>query len=122
MPGYWCFHKGRYACEVSCSFQTYPCLELDLSECIARSIIGFLNDYTTDRRGDIGSHIRIEAIQAVNVTIGSRPLPTSGSSYLQPMVACVARLAAEKLDKVRFQAWLCLQTIWESASDFPPLK
>ena len=88
----------------------------------ADDIMRFLNDYTTDRRGDIGSIIRVEAIQAVNITVGSKPMPTSGLPYLRPMVACVARLAAEKLDKVRFQAWLCLQMVWESSSGFPPLK
>lgn len=93
-----------------------------MTKSIADDIIGFLNDYTTDRRGDIGSLIRVEAIHAVNITVGSKPLPASGLSYLRPMIACVARLAAEKLDKVRFQAWSCLQTVWESSSDFPPLR
>lgn len=93
-----------------------------MTKSIADDIISFLNDYTTDRRGDVGSLIRVEAIQAVKTTVGSKPLPASGLSYLQPMVACVARLAAEKLDKVRFQAWSCLQMVWESSSDFPPLK
>lgn len=93
-----------------------------MTKSIADDIISFLNDYTTDRRGDVGSLIRVEAIQAVKTTVGSKSLPASGLSYLQPMVACVARLAAEKLDKVRFQAWSCLQMVWESSSDFPPLK
>lgn len=93
-----------------------------MTKSMADDVIGFLNDYTTDRRGDIGSLIRLEAIQAAKITVGSKPLLASGSSYLQPMIACVARLAAEKLDKVRFQAWLCLQMVWESSTDFPPLR
>jgi hypothetical protein len=95
---------------------------VDITKSIADDIIGFLNDYTTDRRGDIGSLLRVEAIQAVKITVASKPLPESGLSYLRPMIACVARLAAEKLDKVRFQAWSCLQMVWESSPDFPPLK
>ncbi|KAJ5587341.1 uncharacterized protein N7459_003106 [Penicillium hispanicum] len=73
---------------------------------ILRNILDFLNDYTTDRRGDIGSLIRVEAIQA------ARNLPSDLSwdtPVLQDLIGCLFRLASEKLDKVRLQAWLCLE-------------
>lgn len=89
---------------------------------IAEHFIGFLNDYTTDRRGDIGSLIRVEAIRAAGTVIENERRIASGQSHTQNFVGCLCRLAAEKLDKVRLQAWMCLQGFWESADDFPPLQ
>ncbi|PGH14144.1 hypothetical protein AJ79_03262 [Helicocarpus griseus UAMH5409] len=95
--------------------------EIDDVEPIAGHLKTFLNDYTTDRRGDIGSFIRLEAIQAVNVILESKVPRGSAPPYLKDLMGCVVRLAAEKLDKVRFQAWKCLQTFWETSKDLPPL-
>jgi hypothetical protein len=88
---------------------------------IANSLIGFLNDYTTDRRGDIGSLVRLEGIQAARVVI-QMEAGVASQSYIKNVVGCLCRLAAEKLDRVRLEAWLCLQIFWESAHDFPPLQ
>ncbi|CAG7939163.1 unnamed protein product [Penicillium salamii] len=87
---------------------------------LASTFLSFLNDYTTDRRGDVGSLIRVEAIQAVGVLLEREP--TSRSPLIQELVGCLCRLACEKLDKVRLQAWLCLQSFWESAADLPPIE
>jgi hypothetical protein len=95
---------------------------VDVTDAIADHLIEFLNDYTTDRRGDIGSLIRLEAIQAAKVIIQKESGPVSRTSQVQSIIGCLCRLAAEKLDKVRLQAWLCLQIYWESAEDFPPLQ
>lgn len=82
---------------------------------MANGVINFLNDYTTDRRGDIGSLIRVEAIQAAGIILQKAADPASHSAMVQNLVGCLCRLASEKLDKVRLQAWLCLQSFWESA-------
>ncbi|PGH36963.1 hypothetical protein GX50_00198 [[Emmonsia] crescens] len=95
--------------------------EIDDVESIARHFKSFLNDYTTDRRGDVGSFIRLEAIEAVNVILASKVPRGAAPMYLKSLMSCVARLAAEKLDKVRFHAWNCLQTFWETSTDLPPL-
>jgi hypothetical protein len=87
---------------------------------VANKFLEFLNDYTTDRRGDVGSLIRVEAIQAVGILIQRASI--SRSPLIQSLVGCLCRLACEKLDKVRLQAWLCLQAFWESAGDLPPLE
>ncbi|PGH27004.1 hypothetical protein AJ80_01388 [Polytolypa hystricis UAMH7299] len=95
---------------------------IDDKASLTPNLIVFLNDYTTDRRGDIGSLIRVEAIEAVNVILKSTLTPgTLPPPYLHGLLSCVVRLSAEKLDKVRFQAWKCLQKFWESSPDFPPL-
>ncbi|KAL4931520.1 tubulin-specific chaperone D [Aspergillus undulatus] len=94
---------------------------IDVTGAVANSLIGFLNDYTTDRRGDIGSLIRLEGIQAAKVVLQIKASGTN-PSHVQDIVGCLCRLAAEKLDKVRLEAWLCLQIYWESDSDFPPLQ
>lgn len=82
-----------------------------------------LNDYTTDRRGDIGSRIRIEALEGAKVVLGRDPSCAKyNKHYARKIVGCITRLASEKLDKVRFQAWLCLEDFWASQSGFPLLK
>ncbi|PGH00269.1 hypothetical protein GX51_05872 [Blastomyces parvus] len=95
--------------------------EIDDVEYLSGYFKAFLNDYTTDRRGDVGSFIRLEAIEAVNIIIRSKVPPGPTPAYLKDLMGCVVRLAAEKLDKVRFHAWNCLQTFWERSTDLPPL-
>ncbi len=90
---------------------------------IATSVIDFLNDYTTDRRGDIGSLIRVEAVQAASILLKPGSRLSSSSPVVRSVVGCLCRLSSEKLDKVRLQAWICLQDYWESMSvDFPTLR
>lgn len=88
---------------------------------IASKLLEFLNDYTTDRRGDIGSLIRVEAIKAAEVLLTQESQASPRSQITQDLVGCLCRLSAEKLDRVRFQAWCCLQSYWES-SDLPTLQ
>ncbi|PLB42066.1 tubulin folding cofactor D C terminal-domain-containing protein [Aspergillus candidus] len=94
---------------------------IDVTHTIADNLVEFLNDYTTNRRGDIGSLVRMEAIQAA-YTVLQKKIGTADRSHVQEIVGCLCRLAAEKLDKVRLQAWLCLQSFWESEADFPRLQ
>ncbi|KAL4771088.1 tubulin folding cofactor D C terminal-domain-containing protein [Aspergillus nidulans var. acristatus] len=103
------------------SFTTGVLPHIDVTENIAQSLVGFLNDYTTDRRGDVGSLVRLEGIQAAKVVL-QRKTSVTDPCHVQDIVGCLCRLAAEKLDKVRFEAWLCLQIFWETASNFPPLS
>ncbi|KKK18297.1 hypothetical protein AOCH_005539 [Aspergillus ochraceoroseus] len=94
---------------------------IHVTDNIASSLIGFLNDYTTDRRGDIGSLIRLEGIQAARV-ITEKKIDATSQSNAEKIAGCLCRLAAEKLDKVRLEAWLCLQIFWSSVNYFPPLQ
>ncbi|KAJ5945826.1 hypothetical protein N7454_002665 [Penicillium verhagenii] len=88
------------------------------SQTIAHSLLGLLDDYTTDRRGDIGSLIRIEAIQ---VARSLQPKLSPKSDIVLDLAGCLCRLACEKLDKVRLQASLCLQDFFWKMVDFNPL-
>jgi hypothetical protein len=86
-----------------------------------------LDDYTVDSRGDVGSWVRIEAIDALNVGWESGALrgENSESEKLveEALISRVARLAAEKLDKVRLKAWTCLRVIQiESRYSLDPPK
>ncbi|KAE8146237.1 tubulin folding cofactor D C terminal-domain-containing protein [Aspergillus avenaceus] len=94
---------------------------IDETDNIVNHLIELLNDYTTDRRGDIGSLTRLEAIQAANILL-QRSASEVPTTKMQSVICCLCRLAAEKLDKVRLQAWLCLQSFWESTECFPPLQ
>jgi tubulin-specific chaperone D len=94
---------------------TSTALDDRLAEVIEQS----LNDYTTDQRGDVGSLLRLEAVDCVNKLLSHPRDFFSSGEFFRRLVVSVARLAAEKLDKVRFHAWLCLQTVWDRASEFP---
>jgi hypothetical protein len=54
--------------------------------------------------------------------IFEKRLEDSQQEHTERLLRCLCRLAAEKLDKVRFQAWTCLQHYWEHASDLPLLE
>lgn len=68
-----------------------------------------LDDYTNDQRGDIGSHLRIAAIEAVDIALLQSLLPEESRRIL---ITRLCRLAGEKLDKVRIRAWRCLRDNW----------
>ncbi|KAJ5101766.1 Tubulin-specific chaperone D C-terminal [Penicillium alfredii] len=93
-----------------------------VTDTLANSFLEYLNDYTTNRRGDVGSLIRLEAIQAAGTLVQGDSKSPTRSPLVQNLVGCLCRLTAEKLDKVRLQAWLCLQSFWESAEDLPALQ
>ena len=76
---------------------------------MSQALYASLNDYTTDRRGDVGSLIRLEAIDATAVVLKRGLL---SNRERQHMAARICGLAVEKLDKVRFQAWNCLRANW----------
>jgi len=61
-----------------------------------------LNDYTITERGDVGSLVRIEALEAVGIGWTKRSLTVDGSRDVsQQIYADVTRLSLEKLDKIR---------------------
>ena len=74
-----------------------------------KALIVCLDDYTTDQRGDVGSLVRTAAIDAVSTVLKQDLLDLSGRQIL---AAKVCGLAVEKLDKVRWRAWSCLQSNW----------
>ncbi|SLM39571.1 Tubulin-specific chaperone D, C-terminal [Lasallia pustulata] len=76
----------------------------------AETLAASLTDYTADKRGDIGSLVRVEAIDAVGVSWTYGLL--NDEEIKRGLIAVVCGLAAEKLDKVRFRAWTCLQKCW----------
>lgn len=82
---------------------------LVISETLSRALCACLNDYTTDRRGDVGSLIRLDAIDATAVVLKKGLLSMIEG---QDIAARICGLAVEKLDKVRFRAWGCLQANW----------
>ncbi|KAL2040021.1 hypothetical protein N7G274_007424 [Stereocaulon virgatum] len=68
-----------------------------------------LADHTVNRRGDVGSLVRIEAIEAVATVLGKGLL---GLRDREKLAARICGLAVEKLDKVRWRAWNCLLLNW----------
>ena len=74
-----------------------------------KALIVCLDDYTTDQRGDVGSLVRTAAIDAVSTVLKQDLLDLSDRQIL---AAKVCGLAVEKLDKVRWRAWSCLQSNW----------
>lgn len=79
---------------------------------VAQTLRVCLDDYTIDQRGDIGSLLRIEAIDAVGVVLSHNLLSELGPR--RSLLARVCRLACEKFDKVRLRAWVCMQDNWNA--------
>ena len=76
-----------------------------------------LSDYTTDQRGDVGSLARLEALRYTKAMFDAHPGLKLRKLVIQEVLPLIAKLAAEKLDKVRHQAWMCLESWWESIED-----
>ncbi|KAH7328316.1 tubulin folding cofactor D C terminal-domain-containing protein [Stachybotrys elegans] len=74
-----------------------------------------LDDYTTNARGDVGSHVRVEALRAVKHVWTHGKSQPSDSSHLRESVEALfrstLRLSAEKLDRVRPEAQTALATL-----------
>lgn len=77
----------------------------DLSNALEACLV----DYTIDQRGDVGSLVRIEAIKAVATVLRKNLVSLPNR---QTLAAKICGLAVEKLDKVRWRAWNCLQPNW----------
>lgn len=99
---------------------------------LLRIISEALEDYTTDARGDVGSHARLHAIQATKHLWASmagpdtRPMETASHSAASSLLLPIIRLSAEKLDKVRPEAQstlaLALCSEYVTAPTFFPLR
>lgn len=86
----------------------------ELAICLESS----LTDYSIDRRGDIGSLARLEGISAAGVALSYNLFNPELRLSILGRLCC---LAVEKLDKVRFRAWKCLQDNWKFLSAEKPL-
>ncbi|KAF7562487.1 hypothetical protein G7046_g1632 [Stylonectria norvegica] len=73
-----------------------------------RLVADGLNDYTTNARGDVGSHVRVQALRAVKALWRNLGDATSHTEWLKASVESlflsIIRLSAEKLDRVRPEA------------------
>ncbi|KAI3331546.1 beta-tubulin cofactor d [Xylariaceae sp. AK1471] len=68
-----------------------------------------LDDYTTNARGDIGSHVRLEAIKATKTLWQAQD--GGNQDLVIRLFPQILRLAAEKLDRVRAEAQSTLAII-----------
>jgi len=73
---------------------------------ILERVIVSLRDYTINEKGDVGSLVRVEAINTAAVLLDGDLVDEDDK---RPLVAILGGLAAERLDKVRWKAWMCLQ-------------
>ncbi|KAF9881856.1 beta-tubulin cofactor d [Colletotrichum karsti] len=86
-----------------------------------------LNDYTTNARGDVGSHVRLEALRATKLLWRIAFAEGAEVGWLSTAVSKlflrILRLAAEKLDRVRTEAHAVLALTLEpsSATNFTKL-
>jgi tubulin-specific chaperone D len=80
-------------------------------ENLEKPLCAALDNYANDQRGDIGSLVRMEAVKTVLAFIqelNRRPSAMANQGSLQPFLPRLFRLAGEKLDKLRFEAWNCI--------------
>ncbi|KAJ2984441.1 hypothetical protein NUW58_g6056 [Xylaria curta] len=92
-------------------------LKLESTEFL-RLISEGLDDYTTNARGDIGSHVRLEAIKATKTLWQNQGENHTVMTRLFPQIL---RLAAEKLDRVRAEAKLALEIVLQP-NDFETFR
>jgi hypothetical protein len=81
-----------------------------------------LNDYTNDQRGDIGSTLRLQSIETLDAFRNHMDLNRFSDDVLPAVMPFVAKLAAEKLNSVRFRAWKCLEGYWETNPGLPTMQ
>lgn len=82
-----------------------------------------LTDYSNDQRGDIGSLLRLQSLETINALRSNEAALEILNGSLEKVMPVIVRLAAEKLDSVRVQAWKCLQSYWQSQATMPkPVK
>jgi len=67
-----------------------------------------LDDYTTTARGDVGSHVRLQAIRATKSLWERLDDLPANNNLTSGLFLRVLRLAAEKLDRVRVEAQAAL--------------
>lgn len=94
---------------ISKVIKSIDCSDTELLAVLIRAITSGLLDYTNDQRGDVGSLLRLSSI-----TTAQDFLLKTDKSALETLIRPVARLAAEKLTKVRFLAWTCLSKFWHT--------
>lgn len=81
-------------------------------EAVVEPLCAALDNYTNDQRGDVGSLARMEGVKGSSVLLSKYAEGGSSISnlaYVQPLVQRLFRLAGEKLDKLRFEAWKCIE-------------
>ncbi|KAI4256578.1 MAG: hypothetical protein L6R42_006129 [Xanthoria sp. 1 TBL-2021] len=79
-----------------------------LQEKLKKPLTDCLNDHTIDSRGDVGSDVRIAAINVLSET--TAPWQWDDAFYHEAF-GIVYGLAVEKLDKVRGCAWSCIRKV-----------
>jgi hypothetical protein len=75
-----------------------------------------LNDYTTSAQGDIGSHVRVQALKAVRSLWEELDREDANEwmvQSLERLFYSILRLSAEKLDRVRPEAQAALALTME---------
>lgn len=84
-----------------------PALPQDARDKITMALNTALNDYTITERGDVGSLVRLEALNTTETAWTTGLL--KGSVGEDQLHASVLRLSVEKLDKIRARAAHCLE-------------
>lgn len=93
-------------------------------ENIEEPLCAALDNYANDQRGDVGSLTRLEAVKSVLVLLAEltrRGNAMSNYHHIQPLVQRLFRLAGEKLDKLRFEAWKCIE-MFLTIMKCPPIQ
>ncbi|KAJ9604277.1 hypothetical protein H2200_011111 [Cladophialophora chaetospira] len=81
-----------------------------------------LTDYSNDQRGDIGSILRLQTLETVDAYSSHIRTDEQRATVLCHVMPIVVKLAAEKLNNVRFRAWRCLGSHWQRDPSLPLLS
>jgi tubulin-specific chaperone D len=86
--------------------QTKDSVDSGLAATLIDAVHRGLNDYTIDERGDVGSLVRLQAIECTSCIL-SKPVFADRIELVDLLRGDIYRLSLEKLDRVRLEAAKC---------------
>ncbi|KAK5060235.1 hypothetical protein LTR84_010120 [Exophiala bonariae] len=89
---------------------------------ITTALVTGLTDYTNDQRGDVGSTLRLQTLEAVDAFRRTPFTTHEGEKLMEEVLPHVVKLSAEKLSSVRFRAWKVLEASLGTHSVFQNRK
>ncbi|KAK4988590.1 hypothetical protein LTR66_007276 [Elasticomyces elasticus] len=88
-------------------------------DCVTSALHFAMNDYTISERGDVGSLVRLKAIECMEIIGAVGLLRSEACEKLEQILyADLTRLSLEKLDRVRLQAARCILQFRQPQSDY----
>ncbi|KAI9683032.1 MAG: hypothetical protein M1822_006225 [Bathelium mastoideum] len=115
--------KGRTSQETWRTAESTPTLpQGELGRQVVQAILTGLNDYTINERGDVGSLVRLQALETLDSLPRKIRSDPDYEGLHEALCAASRRLSVEKLDKVRLKASESFLAVPRQPPDPPSLQ